>query len=130
MTSKDNGVNYTLDYTFTDGVVKFRKDDAWIENWGAATFPTGTGVQDGANIPVTAGTYKVSFNATTGAYNFQQVSSSIANFSPTTGPTGTTVTISGSNFTGTTAVNYSGTELDDTRLGTSICRAGSCCRRV
>ena len=110
MTSKDNGVNYTLDYTFTDGVVKFRKDDAWIENWGAATFPTGTGVQDGANIPVTAGTYKVSFNATTGAYNFQQVSSSIANFSPTTGPTGTTVTISGSNFTGTTAVKFGGVD--------------------
>ncbi len=108
MTSKDNGVNYTLDYTFTTGEVKFRKDDAWTVNWGAATFPTGTGILAGPNIPVTAGTYKVSFNATTGAYNFQQVSTSIVDFSPVAGSAGATVTISGSNFTGATAVKFGG----------------------
>ncbi len=55
---------------FTTGDVKFRAEGAWTFNWGAATFPTGTGTQDGPNIPVTAGTYGVTLNSNTGEYAF------------------------------------------------------------
>ena len=56
----------------TNGVVemKFRANSDWGTNWGAAGFPTDTAVQDGANIPVPYGTYKVTFNCNTGVYNF------------------------------------------------------------
>ncbi len=48
---------------------KFRANNMWTVNWGAAAFPTGVGTQDGANIRVTtAGYYKVTFNDQTGAY--------------------------------------------------------------
>lgn len=71
MASTD-GVNWTLNYTFsTNEQLKFRKDASWTVNWGASTFPTGTGFQDGPNIPVSAGAYLISFNSTTGVYNFQ-----------------------------------------------------------
>lgn len=71
MNSTDN-INWTLDYTFTaNEQVKFRQNAAWTTNWGSSSFPTGTGVQDGANIPVLAGTYTISFNSSTGSYNFQ-----------------------------------------------------------
>jgi hypothetical protein len=55
----------------TDGELKFRADNDWAINWGSGDFPTGTGVQDGANIPVVAGEYKITFNSTTGAYSFE-----------------------------------------------------------
>ncbi|MEP6792818.1 MAG: T9SS type A sorting domain-containing protein [Saprospiraceae bacterium] len=55
---------------FTDGPVKFRAEGAWTFNWGADSFPTGTGTQDGPNIPVTAGTYGVTLNSNTGDYAF------------------------------------------------------------
>jgi hypothetical protein len=60
----------TLTVTLTDGEAKFRANDDWKFNWGANAFPGGTGVQDGPNIPVTAGTYNVTFNVNTGAYIF------------------------------------------------------------
>lgn len=44
--------------------------DGWSVNWGAAEFPSGFGVQNGANIPVAAGSYIVIFNDITGGYNF------------------------------------------------------------
>ena len=56
--------------TFTTGTIKFRQGNSWAVNWGSSSFPTGTGVQDGADIPVTAGTYIVSFNSSSGNYNF------------------------------------------------------------
>jgi hypothetical protein len=50
---------------------KFRADDDWASNWGANAFPSGTGTQNGSNIPVSAtGYYQVNFNAGTGAYSF------------------------------------------------------------
>lgn len=57
----------------TDGIIelKFRENADWAVNWGAADFPTGTGVQNGPNIPVPYGNYYVMFNCTTGAYTFQ-----------------------------------------------------------
>lgn len=50
---------------------KFRADDDWAVNWGGADFPSGTGTQDGPNIPVAeAGTYLVTFDSKNGTYNF------------------------------------------------------------
>ena len=42
----------------------------WDVNWGGSTFPVGTGVQNGPNIPVEAGTYTVVFNDLLGKYYF------------------------------------------------------------
>ncbi|MBK7937955.1 MAG: SusF/SusE family outer membrane protein [Lewinellaceae bacterium] len=61
---------YELVVTLIDGEAKFRADNAWTVNWGAASFPTGTGTQDGPNIPVPAGTWKVRFEFPSGAYSF------------------------------------------------------------
>lgn len=66
-----NGFNYTIsNLTLTAGEVKFRKDNLWTTNWGATAFPTGTGTQNGPNIPVTAGTYDITFEITSGNYSF------------------------------------------------------------
>lgn len=54
----------------TDGEMKFRAEDAWTFNWGATDFPTGTGTQDGPNIPVVAGTYGITINTDSGEYAF------------------------------------------------------------
>lgn len=56
--------------TLADGEVKFRAEDSWDNNWGAATFPSGYAVGGGPNIPVQAGTYAVRFNDATGEYAF------------------------------------------------------------
>ncbi len=56
-----------------DGEMKFRADNDWAVNWGSGDFPSGVGEQDGANIPVVAGDYKITFNSTTGEYNFEAV---------------------------------------------------------
>lgn len=58
-----------------DGEAKFRAENAWTVNWGAAQFPTGIGTQGGANILVTAGTYRVTLNTATGEYAFGAPSS-------------------------------------------------------
>ena len=74
MTSTD-GVNWslsavTLTNANTGGGVKFRANNDWSINWGAASFPDGIGVANGANIPCIGGTYDVTFNSTTGEYHF------------------------------------------------------------
>ncbi len=56
-----------------DGEAKFRADDDWAVNWGAGDFPAGVGVQDGANIPVTAGDYIITFNSLSGSYSFTEI---------------------------------------------------------
>lgn len=53
-----------------DGEAKFRADDGWDVNWGASTFPGGTGTQGGPNVPVKGGTYFVAINTGTGEYYF------------------------------------------------------------
>ncbi|MBJ6111028.1 T9SS type A sorting domain-containing protein [Hymenobacter sp. BT523] len=71
-----NDWTITLQLTAATGSneVKFRANDAWTINWGAAAFPSGTGVQDGPNIVIpTAGRYLVRFNSQTGAYSFSIV---------------------------------------------------------
>ena len=65
----------TIVYLVGGKEAKFRIDDDWATNWGANTFPSGTGTQNGPNIPVNnTGYYKVNFNAATGAYSFTVVS--------------------------------------------------------
>jgi hypothetical protein len=61
---------WTGTFTLTDGEAKFRQDNDWGTNWGATAFPSGSGTQDGPNIPITAGEYDVTFNSCTGAYTF------------------------------------------------------------
>lgn len=55
------------------GEAKFRADNDWAINWGAGDFPVGVATQDGANIPVPEGEYKITFNSTTGEYNFEKL---------------------------------------------------------
>ncbi|MFA6403438.1 MAG: sugar-binding protein [Salinivirgaceae bacterium] len=55
---------------YADSKVKFRENHDWNTNWGAATFPTGTGTPNGADIPLVAGTYDITFNAATSEYSF------------------------------------------------------------
>jgi 1,4-alpha-glucan branching enzyme len=67
-----DGHTWTLtDVNLFNGEAKFRANNAWTVNWGANTFPSGTGVQDGPNIPVSEGGYNVTFNDVTGEYNFE-----------------------------------------------------------
>jgi hypothetical protein len=65
--------NYQIVIGLSDGLVKFRANNDWPDNWGAEDFPSGVGTKDGPNIPVTKGIYKVDFNVATGAYNFEPV---------------------------------------------------------
>jgi hypothetical protein len=67
----DNGFGYSIpDLVLANGTVKFRKDNSWTTNWGALGFPTGIGTQNGPDIPVTAGTYNITFDKSTGNYDF------------------------------------------------------------
>lgn len=68
----NNHVWYT-EYTFgADADVKFRVDNKWDNNWGAAHFPIGIGTNNGPNIPVEAGKYMIIFNDLDGFYTFIQ----------------------------------------------------------
>ena len=50
--------------------LKFAANGGWSVNWGGPTFPVGVGVQNGANIPVEAGSYRIVFNDLLGKYYF------------------------------------------------------------
>ncbi len=56
-----------------DGEVKFRANNDWIFNWGAGDFPSGVAELGGANIPVSAGEYRITFNTLTGVYSFEEL---------------------------------------------------------
>ncbi|MEM9340192.1 MAG: alpha-amylase family glycosyl hydrolase [Bacteroidota bacterium] len=66
-----------MDVSLISGEAKFRADDDWAVNWGASDFPQGTAIRDGANIPVSTGTYDIFFNDETGAYRFESTSAPI-----------------------------------------------------
>ncbi len=68
-----DSAQWELRIELADGEAKFRANDEWVVDWGAGDFPTGTGTQGGANIPITAGEYIISFNTTTGDYNFEEI---------------------------------------------------------
>lgn len=70
LSTNDNISFFINNLVVSDGAVKFRRDLSWTVNWGGSTFPSGTGVQDGPNIPTTAGTYDVTLNITNGTYTF------------------------------------------------------------
>ena len=72
-TNVENHDWYVMKVTYDDTALKFAADNAWDVNWGAAVFPYGIGEQNGANIPIKAGTYNVFFNDILGAYNFVAV---------------------------------------------------------
>ncbi|RZJ71237.1 T9SS type A sorting domain-containing protein [Flavobacterium sp.] len=75
MLSTTNGIDYLIkSVTFTAGNVKFRRNGNWTQNWGASAFPSGTGVQNGQDIPMPGGTYNITFNFNTGAYGFTPTS--------------------------------------------------------
>ena len=64
---------WRLKKTFdTDAELKFKMTGSWDSNWGATGFPYGWGVNNGANIPVKAGTYLILFNDITGYYHFYE----------------------------------------------------------
>lgn len=69
--NEDMGLWMTV-VALVDGELKFRANDAWDLSWGNTDFPSGTGISDnGPNIPITAGTYYVTFNAETAEYTFE-----------------------------------------------------------
>lgn len=57
-------------YTLKSGELKFRANDDWAINWGGTTFPEGNGVQEGANIKITPGSYDISLDVSNGQYKF------------------------------------------------------------
>lgn len=66
-----DGFTYTIsNLQVITGEVKFRKDNSWTTNWGSTAFPTGTGTQDGPNIPISGGFYNVTFDRFSGDYSF------------------------------------------------------------
>lgn len=63
--------SWTITLYLTAGEAKFRANDNWDVNWGATDFPSGTGTQNGSNIPIAnAGYYKIVFNDESGEYTF------------------------------------------------------------
>lgn len=67
-----DGANYSLaSISLLPGGAKFRQNNSWTVNWGAADFPAGTATQDGANISIaSAGDYSILFNRVSGVYTF------------------------------------------------------------
>lgn len=69
-TSEYNHIwTYTLNTPDGDTTCKFLQD-GWSPNWGAEGFPYGIGVSNGANIPITAGNWVITFNDIDGSYQF------------------------------------------------------------
>ncbi|MFK5880345.1 MAG: T9SS type A sorting domain-containing protein [Flavobacteriaceae bacterium] len=77
MATTDGDAYFINNITLVDGNAHFRQDDAETVNWGATSFPSGTGAQNGGDIPVTAGTYNITFNRLTGDYSFDYLVVSI-----------------------------------------------------
>ena len=74
ITTVDGSENHDWTKSYSGaGGVKFLANSDWGVNWGADTFPYGTGVLDGANIPSVDGSYKVFFNDILGSYYFFSV---------------------------------------------------------
>ncbi len=80
-----NGRDYAIPgINLVAGEVKFRKDNSWTTNWGSTTFPSGTGTQDGPNIPVNVDSvYSIQFNRSTGVYLFTDIGLGTNSFSGT-----------------------------------------------
>lgn len=68
-----DGNFFSLTVELVDGVAEFRQNHSGAINWSSNAFPSGTGTQDGSDIPITAGTYLVTFYKSSGAYTFTNV---------------------------------------------------------
>jgi hypothetical protein len=107
--SSTDGENYKLDkLACTVGPAKFRQDNSWVINWGNAAFPSGTAIQVGDDIAITAaGTYDVKFNRVTGDYSFSiPTIALVGTATPTGWPTGTPGEIDATALTTTDGVTY------------------------
>jgi len=75
MTSTDGDVYSLNGQVLSDGPLKFRQNQAWTLNWGGSDFPSGTAIpNNGPDIPVTAGTYDISFFRGNQTYTFTSLS--------------------------------------------------------
>lgn len=70
---EEDGSVWRLRIVLNDGEMKFRANNDWTINWGGPDFPTGVATQDGVNIPVVGGEYRITFNSTTGEYHFDEI---------------------------------------------------------
>lgn len=75
--AEDETLWYLSSVDMVTGEAKFRAEDAWTVNWGAPQFPSGVGTQNGPNIMVTGGTYRVTIATVTGEYAFTEPSSTV-----------------------------------------------------
>ncbi len=71
MTGQGNENKMVAYTTLTDGLIKFRKNAMWVENYGGAD---GVLVAGGPDIPVTAGTYKIIIDLTELTYTIEPYS--------------------------------------------------------
>jgi len=97
-------------------------------NGTAATFSVTSATTIQATVPAGATTGPLSATTpggtATSAGNFTVLSPpTITTFTPATGPAGTSVTISGTNFTGTTAVRFNGTAASFTVMSATTIQA-------
>jgi hypothetical protein len=70
LTTTDGNIWTISGFTMPGGDCKFRFNHDWAVNWGDTAWPSGTGTQNGPNIPAITGTYDITFNQTTGEYTF------------------------------------------------------------
>jgi hypothetical protein len=106
-TSGPAGTNVTITGTSFTGATTVNF------NGTTAPFTLNSDTQITATAPSGATTGPISVTnpggTATSMSNFMVTSPTISGFSPTSGPVGTTVTITGTNFTGVTAVKFNGT---------------------
>lgn len=65
---------WTITTYLTAGELKFRAGDDWAVNWGTDSYPTGTGVGNGPNIPIPEdGYYKIVLDDASGNYTITKL---------------------------------------------------------
>jgi hypothetical protein len=70
LTNEEQSI-WEVDIYLLKGVIKFRCNDSWAQNWGGNDFPEGFGFQDGPDITIPeAGNYHIIFKPETGEYEF------------------------------------------------------------
>ena len=110
-----DGINYSINRVMLiAGAIKFRQDHAWTSttNWGGTSFPSGTGIVDGAAITVpTDGKYNVTFNRNTLAYSFSLPTVAVVGAGAGGWPTGAVGEVDAHPMTTTDGINYTITNL-------------------
>lgn len=65
---------WRLRIVLNEGEAKFRANNSWDFNWGGSDFPAGIAeFENGPNILIPAGEYRITFNSTTGEYYFEEI---------------------------------------------------------